>query len=214
MDDYDVTLVAMTSHASARPACAPIQGKIVNTVPESDHRYNPKYDSIYNHDYGKASGTQGANCHHELYPYLEGISTNPFEYPNTAKAIANGEIQQHQRALERKVRHDKKMIHYSEKMKDVVGQSHYKDMLSRHHSELRNVVKSHDFLHRDYSRERIMISNHAKKETVKIINQKCKKSVNPQKIKVASSPKKIPKAEIAKGMVQKKKSLMILKREL
>ncbi|AYE37490.1 hypothetical protein D1B17_01960 [Companilactobacillus zhachilii] len=93
MSEYDVTLAAMSSHAASRPACAPIQGKIVNTVPSSAPRYNPKYDSIYNHGYGEPAGTQEINCHHSLYLFIEGVSTNPFKHPNTEKAIKSGDIQ-------------------------------------------------------------------------------------------------------------------------
>jgi len=87
---------------------------VVNTVPSSDPRYNPKYDSIYNHGYGEPAGTQGINCHHSLYPFIEGVNTNPFHHPDTEQSIKNGDIQQKQRAWERNVRCDKKLIEYGE----------------------------------------------------------------------------------------------------
>lgn len=83
---------------------------MVNAVPSSDPRYNPKYDSICNHGYGEPAGTQGINCHHPLYPFIEGVNTNPFHHPDTEQAIKNGDIQQKQRAWERNVRRDKKLI--------------------------------------------------------------------------------------------------------
>ena len=43
MKEFDSVLATMTSHACARPACAPIQGKVVNIVPKSDPRFNKKY---------------------------------------------------------------------------------------------------------------------------------------------------------------------------
>lgn len=156
MSECDVTLAAMSSHAASRPACAPIQGKIVNTVPSSDYRYNPKYDSIYNHGYGEPAGTQGINCHHSLYPFIEGVSTNPFKHPDTEQAIKNGDIQQKQRALERNVRRDKKLLEYAERTGDKVGIAHYKAMLGNHRSKIRELVGKHDFLHRDYSREKVV----------------------------------------------------------
>lgn len=155
MSEFDVTLAAMSSHSASRPACAPIQGKVVNLVPESDRRFNPKYDTIYNYGYGEPAGTQGINCHHSLYPFIEGVSTNPFEHPNTAQAIENGNVQQKQRALERNVRRDKKLLEYAKKGNDDVGVAHYKSMLSNHRSKIRDLVDEHDFLHRDYSREKI-----------------------------------------------------------
>lgn len=155
MDDYDVTLAAMSSHAASRPACAPIQGKVVNLVPSTDPRYKPKYDSIYNHGYGEPAGTQGINCHHSLYPFVEGVNKNPFKHPNTEDAIEKGKIKQKQRALERKIRQDKKSLHHAEEIGDINGMTHYKNLLSSHRAKIRGLIKQHDFLNRDYSRERI-----------------------------------------------------------
>lgn len=159
MSEYDVTLATMSSHAAARPACAPIQGKIVNLVPGSDERYDSRYDSIYNHDYGKASGTQGANCRHELFPYIEGVSTNPFHHPNTQEAIKNGDIQQQQRALERRVRKDKQLLAAAKELNNEEGIAHYKSSLNNHRSQIRDIVKNNDFLYRDYSREKVIIKH-------------------------------------------------------
>lgn len=156
MSEYGVTLAVMSSHMSARPACAPIQGKIVNTIPESAPGYNPKYDSIYNHGYGLAGGTQGANCRHELYPYREGVSSNPFDAPDPDEAIKNGKIQAKQRALERRIRNDKKMLAEAKHLGDQKGIAHYKSMLSNHRSQVRTLVDEHSFLHRDYSREKLL----------------------------------------------------------
>lgn len=52
-------LALMSSHPNSRPACAWIQGHVVNIVPPESSDYNDKYDSIYNHGYGEPSGTQG-----------------------------------------------------------------------------------------------------------------------------------------------------------
>lgn len=156
MSEFEVTLASMSSHAASRPACAPIQGMIVNTVPRTDKHFNPRYPTIYDHGYGYAWGTQGANCKHELYPYIEGVNTNPFHHPDTKKAIKNGKIQQKQRGLERLVRQDKKMIAYAKSQGDEFGVSHYKSLLSGHRAKIREIVKDHDFLHRDYSREKVI----------------------------------------------------------
>lgn len=59
MQDFDMHLAVMSSHPNSRPACAPIQGHVVNLVPSGDPNYDPKYDSIYNHGYGEPAGTQG-----------------------------------------------------------------------------------------------------------------------------------------------------------
>lgn len=59
MKDFDMHLALMSSHPNSRPACAYIQGHVVNLVPPESPDFNPRYDSIYNHDYGEPSGTQG-----------------------------------------------------------------------------------------------------------------------------------------------------------
>lgn len=155
MKNYNVTLDTMSAHSASRPACAPIQGKIINIVPESDPNYDHDYDSLYNHDYGKASGTQGVNCHHRLFPYVKGVSTNTFEHPDEKKAIENGQIQQKQRALERNIRLDKRIIEYADKAHDVYVKNHYQNYLAAHRKKIRDLVEDHSFLHRDYSREKI-----------------------------------------------------------
>lgn len=72
MKDFDIVLATMSSHPASRPACAPIQEKVVNIVPRESARYDPKYPSIYDHGYGKPSGCFGINCGHKLHPYIKG----------------------------------------------------------------------------------------------------------------------------------------------
>lgn len=155
MSQFDVKLATMSSHASARPACAPIQGRIVNLIPAGSKGYVSKYDSIYNHDYGKASGTQGANCRHILTPYLEGVSSNPYTHPDTREAIENGKIQQKQRSYERTVRMYKKQLAVAEQMNNTQGIAKFKGLIADNQARLRSIVKDNSFLYRDYSREKI-----------------------------------------------------------
>lgn len=155
MGDYGTKLALMSSHASSRPACAPIQGHVVNLVPESDPSYDSEYDSIYNHDYGKPGGTQGINCSHILFPYHKGWNTNNQPQYDPDKAIKNGEIQQKQRGYERNVRKYKELLATAEKLKDSNGIQHYKGLIAGNQKRLRDLVKDNDFLYRDYSREKI-----------------------------------------------------------
>lgn len=156
MDKYGVTLAMMSSHAASRPACAPIQGLVVNTVPSSDPRYNPKYDSIYNHGYGEPAGTQGINCHHELFPYIEGVTTNPFTHPNTEEAIKKGKIQQKQRALERRIKNDKKSLDTAKKLGNNDDVLKAKGKQKQHWFEMHSLIKNNKFLKRNYDRERFI----------------------------------------------------------
>ncbi|PIO83553.1 hypothetical protein BSQ39_08240 [Loigolactobacillus backii] len=158
MDAYNITLATMDAHPASRPACAPIQGHIVNTVSSGDSRFNSQYDSIYNHGFGEAAGTFGINCKHHMFPFVEGVSTNSFEgtAPDPDVAIANSQIQARQRLLERSIRKDKQLINAADKLGDQQGLAHYKAQLANHRSVLRQHVAENDFLHRDYSREKVV----------------------------------------------------------
>lgn len=130
---------------------------VVNTVPSSDPRYNPKYDSIYNHGYGEPAGTQGINCHHELFPYIEGVTTNPFTHPNTEEAIKKGKIQQKQRALERHIKNDKKSLDTAKKLGSNDDVLKAKGKRKQHWSEMHGLIENNKFLKRNYDRERFII---------------------------------------------------------
>lgn len=159
MQDFGTTLAVMSSHPASREACAPIQGHVVNLTEPGSDTFNPKYDSIYNHGYGTPAGTQGINCSHELYPFIDGVNTNNQPQYDPQTAIANGDIQAKQRGYERAIRQSKKKLAAAQKLGDDVGVSHYKSLISSQQKSLRELVKGHDFLHRDYSREQVYSSN-------------------------------------------------------
>ena len=155
MKDFDSPLAVMGSHPAARQACAPIQGQVVNIVPLSDNQANQKYDSIYNHGYGEASGTQGINCRHVLYPYIEGVSHNYQTQYDPKDAVNKAAIQQKQRYYERAVRNDKYLLQDAKRLGDVEGIKRHQIALSAHRAKIRELVDDNDFLHRQYGRERI-----------------------------------------------------------
>lgn len=156
MKDFDSVLATMTSHPAARPACAPIQGKIVNIVPRSDSRFNKKYPTIYDHDYGKPAGTLGINCRHMLYPYIEGVSHNFQKQYDPKKAVENAKIQQKQRYYERSVRKWKNEKLLAERIGDSKRVAYCKTKISAYQKNLRIITKKHSFLNRQYARERII----------------------------------------------------------
>lgn len=159
MQDFGTTLAVMSSHPASREACAYIQGHVVNLTEPGSNTYNAKYDSIYNHGYGTPAGTQGINCSHELYPFIDGVNTNNQPQYDPKAAIAKGDIQAKQRGYERAIRQSKKKLAAAQKLGDDVGVSHYKSLISNQQKSLRELVKNHDFLHRDYSREQVYSSN-------------------------------------------------------
>ena len=158
MQDFGSTLAVMSSHPVSRRACAYIQGHVVNLTEPGSDTYNAKYDSIYNHGYGTPAGTQGINCSHELYPFIDGVNTNHQPQYDPQAAIAKGDIQAKQRGYERAIRQSKKKLAAAQKLGDDVGVSHYKSLISNQQKSLRELVKDHDFLHRNYSREQVYSS--------------------------------------------------------
>ncbi|WP_316242684.1 phage minor capsid protein [Lactiplantibacillus plantarum] len=158
MQDFGTTLAVTSSHPAAREACAYIQGHVVNLTEPGSDTYNAKYDSIYNHGYGTPAGTQGINCSHTLYPFIDGVNTNKQPQYDPQTAIAKGDIQAKQRGYERAIRQSKKKLAAAHKLGDDVGVSRYKSLISNQQKSLRELVNDHDFLHRDYSREQVYSS--------------------------------------------------------
>lgn len=105
MDEMDVDLVLVSSHLGARPSHAEWQGKIYSRSGK-----DPKYpDFVKSTRYGSVDGLCGANCRHSFGPYFEGMD-NPFEQYDSAENKKAYEIQQRQRALERRIRKTKREV--------------------------------------------------------------------------------------------------------
>ena len=162
MSDFDMHLALMSAHPNSRPACAPIQGHVVNIVPASDPAFNPRYDTIYDHGYGDPAGTQGINCRHILFPYEPGVSENHQPQYDPDEAIANGKLVQQQRARERAIRDAKKRLAVAEQFGDDQMVSQTKTLLRARQAKLRqfinetNAGRDTPLLTRDYAREKIV----------------------------------------------------------
>lgn len=155
MDDFDVVTALMSSHPASREACAGIQGHVVNTVPMSDPRADPRYESIYDHGYGEPSGTQGINCHHNLFPFIPDVNTNNQPQYDEKEAVKNAEIQSQQRKLERDIRNQKKRLLAAEELEDKSMQNQCKEVIRNKQKQIRGLIEGNDFLVRDYSREQV-----------------------------------------------------------
>ena len=162
MKDFDMHLALMSSHPNSRPACAYIQGHVVNLVPSESPNYDDRYDSIYNHGYGTPAGTQGINCSHVLFPYVPGINVNHQPQYDPKKAIKNGKLVQQQRARERAIRDAKHRLVAAKELGDEEQVNHAKTLIRARQSNLRQYIKETNSNHekpilvRDYSREKIM----------------------------------------------------------
>ena len=156
MKDFDSVLATMSSHPASRPACAPIQGKIVNIVPRESSRCDPEYPSIYDHGYGKPSGCFGINCGHKLYPYIKGVSHNFQKQYDPKEAVEKQKIQQKQRYYECNIRRLKYDLDLARRQNDVASERKFNQAIRGYQAKLRDLVKNNDFLTRQYDREQIV----------------------------------------------------------
>lgn len=162
MKDFGMHLALMSSHPDSRPACAYIQGHVVNLVPLDSPDFNPHYDSIYNHGYGEPSGTQGINCRHILFPYVPGVNENHQPQYDPKEAIKNGKLVQKQRARERAIRDAKRRLKAAEKLGDENKINQAKTLIRARQAKLREFIKETNagkeipILVRDYDREKII----------------------------------------------------------
>lgn len=147
-----VETAMMSSHPASRVACAGIQGHWVYVRPSKP---GDEYESIYSHGYGFAWGTKGVNCHHRFYPGIPGINENHMEQYDPKEAIKNGKLQAKQRALERKVRVSKQKKMAAEQLEYDDDVQRFNLDIRKYQSAIRQHVDQHDFLYRDYSRERV-----------------------------------------------------------
>lgn len=156
MEDFDCVTALMSSHPSAREACATIQGDWVLVVPKNKAPDEFKHlPSIYDHGYGDPDGTQGINCKHILYPGRPDINTNNQPQYDADEAQENAEIQQKQRKLERDIRYQKKRMNAALELEDPETVQMCKQVIANKQKQLRELINEHEFLVRDYSREQV-----------------------------------------------------------
>jgi hypothetical protein len=100
-DALNTNLVETTSHADSRPEHAAWQGKIF-MLSGSNEKYENLYDAT---GYGTVTGLKGANCSHDFYPFVEGVSE---KLPREKYDETTYQNEQTQRYNERQIRNWKK----------------------------------------------------------------------------------------------------------
>lgn len=153
--------------ATAREMCAPLQGRIVTMEGTTHTEKGVKVLALSDYGYGYAGGCLGVHCGHYLTPFIIGVNELP-EDPDHLKDLTpeqaeeNARIQAKQRALERAIRNHKERLHYARTLGDSELEMCEKLQVRKNQGKLRALVDKHDFLVRDYSRERFAgsISNH------------------------------------------------------
>ena len=144
--------------AAAREMCAPLQNQIVTTG-RARTEEGVKIFALDDYGYGKPGGCQGINCGHTMTPFIPGVNYIPdidddLKGLTPEQAIENANAQSKQRAIERSIRQSKEMLHVAEKLGDQELIDKYKSKVRIQQGAMRDYLKQHPFLHRDYAREK------------------------------------------------------------
>lgn len=151
-DDHGIDLIEISSHAGARPRCAPYQGRIFDRANKST-----KYPHWNTTSYGEPAGLFGINCGHHGYPYIEGVSIR--RYFPTEDMEANNKLYQEtqkQRALERTVRKQKRECMLYDELGDKEAFEQAAVKLKAKEAELKYFVDGNPQLHRRKDREQVV----------------------------------------------------------
>ena len=148
-DEYGVDLIEVSSHAGARPLCAPYQGRVYSRSGNSN-----KFPPFSETSYGHPAGLFGVNCGHVQYPYIDGISRKTYQpYPKRENDRIY-ENSQKQRYLERRIRYAKREMSMMEAMGDSEGMEIAKRKVLDRQANIRQFIKRTGRTRR-YEREQI-----------------------------------------------------------
>nr|DAT13431.1 MAG TPA: minor capsid protein [Caudoviricetes sp.] len=164
---------------AAREMCAPLQHQIVTTG-QARTEEGIKIFALDDYGYGKPGGCQGVNCGHTMTPFIPGANYMPdidddLKNLTPEQAIENANAQSKQRAIERSIRQSKEMLHVAEKLGNQELIDKYKSKVRIQQGAMRDYLKQHPFLHRDYAREKYYHNDDAVKKLYKTIDKRSKK---------------------------------------
>lgn len=153
MDEWEWDLVFVDAHFGARPTHAVWQGKVYSRSGKSTE-YPPLVEST---GYGTVTGLCGANCYHNMAPYVPGLSQLPdTDFADQEKLVGMTSDEyyaatQKQRRYERYIRNKKReIVSFQEVGLDATKQ---RLQLGTAQDKLRQWVAD-NHLRRDYQRER------------------------------------------------------------
>ena len=153
MDEWECDLVFTSAHYGARPTHAVWQGKVFSRSGSS-----PDYpDLVQATGYGTVTGLCGANCRHEMTPYVEGYSQLPDTDFSEQERITGMTSEEYYEATQRQRRYEAAIR--KTKREIAVGREAGLDMvdkrvlLGRQQARVRQWCRDKG-LPRDYERER------------------------------------------------------------
>ena len=115
MEEYGNDLYQVSYHDGARPLCYPWQGKIISKDNYSREVEDVEGNTVHVYaqsetSYGEPAGLFGINCKHYAIPFVPGFSRVRPPTQNEEENAKEYEESQKQRALERKLREEKRNL--------------------------------------------------------------------------------------------------------
>lgn len=157
-EELGIDTFYFSKKASARKSCAPLQHHVVTTG-HARTEHGEHILALSDYGYGRPEGCLGINCGHMLTPFIPGANYKPdlgedvdSISPEQAEENANAEAKQ--RALERSIRANKEKLHVAEKLGDKELIDKYKSKVRIQQGAMRDYLKQHPFLHRNFAREK------------------------------------------------------------
>lgn len=155
-DEWGIHLVVVSAHANTCEKCAPWQGKVliddIFSHPSQEYiqEYSKKYPLLSE---AVKAGLLHPNCRHSLSTYFEGITNIP-KVPDTEDAIKTYNFEQEQRAMERTIRTQKRIIAGTCDEENLKNEQNKLKVLEK---ELRDFLKEHTELRRAPDREKVRV---------------------------------------------------------
>lgn len=147
MDEYGLDLIEISSHADARPGCAPYQGKVYSLNGKTKG-----YPLLSETSYGEIDGLFGANCRHSSTVYTPGQEKTFKPYP-LGETEDKYKVSQQQRKIERSIREAKRSLQLAQESGgDDATIQHWKDKIAGRQSAMRDFIDKTDRTRR-YDRE-------------------------------------------------------------
>ena len=111
--EYGNDLYQVSHHDGARPLCYPWQGKVISDQNRSRDVVDDEGNTVHVYaqsetSYGEPAGLFGINCGHYPIPFIPGFSRIRPPEQNKEQNDKDYEESQQQRALERKLRYEKR----------------------------------------------------------------------------------------------------------
>ena len=150
----------VSSHPGARPLCYPYQGKLYSwgqaggTILDGDG--NPhEYEPISATSYGNPAGLFGCNCGHSPIPIIPGMSyLQHDDIPSKEENDAEYAESQEQRAIERRIRQEKRGVIMAEQTGDEAAVKLAQARVKQTQATMREFI-SRTGRPRRYDRERV-----------------------------------------------------------